>query len=293
MVIDGRDEAVVWNQADKYSAKLKKLNLRILLVEDNTINQDLARIVLESEGQQVVVAGNGWEALDCLLREEFDIILMDIQMPKMDGLVATTIIRSCEQGNINAHLLPGDMEEKLMARLKGKRVPIITMTANVMASDREKCKEVGMDEFLGKPFSPEELHGVLERLEMPVRSEPLQPVRPAEIKSLKEMAVTHLKQVYKLDDKTVKHLLNVTYDKLDSSKSELQAAFLQNDSVKLQALTHSLKGVFFNIGLVELAELAKEIETGAKARQQIEQDLLDRLFKKINNFLREIGMDNG
>jgi CheY-like chemotaxis protein/anti-sigma regulatory factor (Ser/Thr protein kinase) len=136
-------------------------NLQILLVEDNKINQDLARIILKRDGQQVTVAENGLEALQYLSSDAFDIILMDMQMPEMDGLTATTIIRSCENGQKDIKEMPLRIEKKLRTNLKAKHIPIIAMTANVLERERKKCKGAGMDAFLSKPFMPEELYRIL------------------------------------------------------------------------------------------------------------------------------------
>jgi CheY-like chemotaxis protein len=115
---------------------------RILLVEDNAINQLVTASMLESEGFVVVVAGDGVEALTRLRHESFDAILMDVQMPLMDGLAATRAIRQQE-------------------RETGKHVPIIALTANVFAADRAACMAAGMDDFLAKPISFADLDRVL------------------------------------------------------------------------------------------------------------------------------------
>ena len=119
-------------------AKMK--NLRILLAEDNEFNQMVAVDTLESaiEGAQVTVAANGKIAVDMLKNNTFDIVLMDIQMPEMDGHEATKTIRSSSDPRINS-------------------VPIIAMTASVIKAEVDKCFESGMNEFVGKPFSVDEL----------------------------------------------------------------------------------------------------------------------------------------
>jgi CheY-like chemotaxis protein len=109
--------------------------MHILLVEDNPINQKLAQRLLEKAGHTVVVAGNGREALDrvsCLL---FDLVLMDVQMPEMDGLEATLAIRQNE-------------------RETGGHLPIVAVTAHAMKGDRERCIEAGMDGYVSKPVVP-------------------------------------------------------------------------------------------------------------------------------------------
>ncbi len=116
---------------------------RVLIVEDNPVNQRVAETMLLRGGYQVTIAANGREALNAVQREVFDLVLMDIQMPEMDGLEATRQIR-------------------LLDRIDG-RLPIVAMTAHAMKGDRERCLEAGMDHYLSKPFHKRELLEVVER----------------------------------------------------------------------------------------------------------------------------------
>jgi signal transduction histidine kinase/CheY-like chemotaxis protein/ligand-binding sensor domain-containing protein len=120
--------------------------LRVLLAEDNRTNQKVATIMLERLGHQVAVASNGVEAVDALKGDAYDLVLMDVQMPEMDGLEATRRIRAGEPGVINP------------------LVPIVAMTAHAMKGDREQCLESGMDAYLAKPIKPAELRDVIDRL---------------------------------------------------------------------------------------------------------------------------------
>jgi CheY-like chemotaxis protein len=109
--------------------------LRILLVEDNLINQMVARRLLEREGHAVVIAENGLVALRTLAESQFDLVLMDLQMPEMDGFAATAAIRQREADT-------------------GQHLPIVALTANVLAGDRERCLQAGMDGYVAKPVQP-------------------------------------------------------------------------------------------------------------------------------------------
>ena len=115
-------------------------SFRILVAEDNPVNQKLAVRILEKAGHRVSVAGSGKEALDKLKQESFDLVLMDLQMPEMDGFAATEAIRRGE-------------------RMSGHHLPIIAMTAHAMKGDRERCLEIGMDEYISKPI---DLNALLE-----------------------------------------------------------------------------------------------------------------------------------
>jgi CheY-like chemotaxis protein len=113
--------------------------LHILLAEDNAVNQTLAIRLLEKRGYTVVVARTGKEGLAAWTREPFDLILMDVQMPEMDGFEATAAIREAE-------------------RLKGGHTPIIAMTAHAMTGDRQRCIDAGMDGYISKPIQPQILY---------------------------------------------------------------------------------------------------------------------------------------
>jgi CheY-like chemotaxis protein len=107
--------------------------LRVLLVEDNAVNQMVAESLLERRGFSVVVAGNGHEGVEAFQRERFDVVLMDIQMPEMDGFEALAAIRALE-------------------RSSGRRTPVIALTAHALKEDRERCLAAGMDDYLSKPI---------------------------------------------------------------------------------------------------------------------------------------------
>lgn len=120
------------------SAPVAGAPLKVLLAEDNVTNQKLAVAILRKGGYLVTVAEDGREAVDFFMREKFDLILMDMQMPELDGIEATAAIRDFE-------------------RASGKRTPIVAVTANAMLGDRERCLNAGMDEYLSKPLRAEDL----------------------------------------------------------------------------------------------------------------------------------------
>ncbi|MBI3684399.1 MAG: response regulator [Acidobacteria bacterium] len=126
-------------------------SLKILLAEDNLVNQKIALRLLEKMGHRVRVVGNGELAVQAALEEQFDVILMDVQMPGMDGFDATRAIREHEA-------------------VTGARVPIVALTAHAMKGDRERCLESGMDDYISKPFQLAEVKAVLERLAVSVHA---------------------------------------------------------------------------------------------------------------------------
>lgn len=128
--------------------------LRVLLAEDNLVNQRVAKRLLEKEGHTVTVASTGVQAIAAYEKEQFDVILMDIQMPELDGIGAASEIRRLEK---QSH---GLNESSAM----GKRIPIVALTAHAMASDRDLCLTAGMDHFITKPIQPPELIRLLEEI---------------------------------------------------------------------------------------------------------------------------------
>jgi PAS domain S-box-containing protein len=135
-----------------HSLRESRGRLRILLAEDNRVNQVLAVRLLEKRGHEVAVVGSGEEALEALDKQAFDLVLMDVQMPELDGLQATAAIRKREMKS-------------------GKHIPIIAMTAHAMAGDKERCLEAGMDDYITKPIRPEQLGDVLKRYSLSTETE--------------------------------------------------------------------------------------------------------------------------
>ena len=119
--------------------------MRVLLAEDNVVNQKIAARLLEKRGYQVTLAEDGLEAVEASANEQFDVILMDVQMPEMDGYEATAAIRAREDGT-------------------GKHVRIIAMTAHALKGDEQQCLAAGMDSYLAKPVRPSELYETIERV---------------------------------------------------------------------------------------------------------------------------------
>jgi two-component system sensor histidine kinase/response regulator len=143
------DEKIQPALITRHSLREARPGFRILLAEDNAVNQMLARRLLEKKGHTVVTANNGLEALAILETESFDAALMDMQMPEMDGFEATQAIREKE-------------------RRSGKHLPIVALTAHAMKGDEERCLAVGMDGYISKPIRTQELFAILERLVLPM-----------------------------------------------------------------------------------------------------------------------------
>ena len=215
---------------------------RILLVEDNPVNREVAVGMLESLGCKPRAAENGWLAIEAMNDFAYDAILMDCQMPVMDGLSATAEIRRRE-------LSAG-----------GRRVPIIALTANAMEGDRERCLAAGMDDFLSKPFAQQQLAAVLKRC-LSGRVLPEQRDR-AEVARPPLVDVGVLRNISALARPALLNSLIDLY--LQHSPSLVSAVEIAATSQQVNAMTealHTLKSSTANLGGTRLAMAAKECET--------------------------------
>jgi signal transduction histidine kinase/DNA-binding response OmpR family regulator len=232
-----------------------RFDARVLLVEDHQVNQVVARTILERLGCRVTMAGNGCEALDALARERVDLVLMDCQMPEMDGYTATTLLREREC----AQALP--------------RMPVIALTANALQGDRERCLAAGMDDYLTKPFRREALCATLARW-LPARvatTVPEDAPKPGPTRmdvggaldttALETIRALGGEQTPDLLEQIVRLYLEGAPDLIASIRTGLASA--DNDKVRLAA--HSLKSSSANLGATGLAELCKKLEMAARA----------------------------
>lgn len=210
----------------------------ILLVEDNLMNQKVAVHQLHALGHRVCLAGNGVEALAMLAKHSFDLILMDCQMPVMDGFEATRRIRLAE-------------------RETGWRVNIVAMTANTMEGDRERCLDAGMDDYLAKPVSRPQLAKVLERY-LPREAMGRQAVLPV-------LDPTRLEDLLGSDPKVQKDMLVLFLNTSSGPVAELHAAAASRDFSAAQPLADRLAGSGDNLGLKEFAALAHQAWIAARA----------------------------
>ena len=200
--------------------------LRILLAEDTQINQTVAIRLLEQRGHSISVVSNGKEALGALQTTTFDLVLMDVQMPVMDGLVATTAIREKEKET-------------------GQHVPIIAMTASAMKGDRERCLTAGMDGYIPKPLRANELYQVVEQYatasDQGVDNHEIRP-GPSDPLDL-EKALDRMGG----NRDTLKELVAIFFDECPTLLEQIRHAVAAHDPSELRRTAHALKsavGVF-------------------------------------------------
>lgn len=257
---------------------------RVLLAEDNDINQQVAVELLEAIGVVVTVCNNGQEAVAALEQTpfDFDLVLMDLQMPEMDGFEATTSIRAMEERG-------------------GATLPIIAMTANAMAGDREKSMAAGLDDHITKPIDPILLYETLARWigETPGRKRialfpPASGERPGEetgFPSLPTIAVEEGLARMAGNANAYRKLL-LTFQKNQGETSrKIRQALLEGEKEVAQQLLHTLKGVAGNIGANSLQHRVASLEQSlsSEASPAIEQEL-DKLETALSQVLHSIAL---
>jgi PAS domain S-box-containing protein len=212
----------------------------LLVAEDNEVNQKVAVRILEKLGYTVEVAENGREAVEACGRVRYDAVLMDVQMPGMDGYEATRLIREREAG--------------------GPRTPIVAMTANAMKGDREKCIDAGMDDYVSKPVTPAELQAVLaRRVRLAKAVPPLAAARDAGEHALDETIVRSLMSVD--DDGTLMDEIVATFVRIAPLRiGAIKKAARAGDAAALERAAHSFLGSCGNLGCRRMAELCAQLE---------------------------------
>ncbi len=230
---------------------------RILLVEDNPVNLIVAQKMLATLGYQAQVATHGEAALDLLRQHRHDLVFMDCQMPVLDGYQATRRWRALE------------------AETGAARLPIVAMTANAMAGDRERCLEAGMDDYLPKPVSREQLEGCLARW-LPRRGTSLPSIRSVEPQAetatpamqsaaLPILDTDVLDELHEVAGAETASIVQLFLEDAPRLIARLEAASGTRDNDELREASHTLKSSSANVGAIALANAARRIELAARA----------------------------
>ena len=276
---DNRRSAPVQVQGER-----PHLGLSVLVVEDNATNQKVASGVLRMYGCEVALAGNGREGIQAFSEGQYDMILMDCQMPVMDGYQATAEIRrmELEQGGKN-------------------RVPIIAMTGHALAGDREKCLEAGMDDYLTKPYKMEEALEVLQRwsaLSAPTAHKEQQdgtagalhepqntsPIDRSVLDSLSALQIEG-------EESIVAQIVGAYLSSSEPIVAQIRQTYADRELVKLGSAAHGLKSSSANVGAMALSEISRELEMHCKNSSLPDDTLLiDQLaaeFLAVRNALKK------
>jgi PAS domain S-box-containing protein len=260
---------------EKAPADVPLAPLRILLAEDSPFNQKLAIGLLEKYGHHVTVVDDGTKAVARVRQQPFDLVLMDVQMPHMDGLEATATIRQQEQET-------------------ERHIPIIAMTAHAMKGDRERCLEAGMDGYLSKPIYAQEL---LRTIASVLSGQPSTPLSELATTSRvpESPTVNWQTALGTVDGRSdlLNELIEVFLVEASDLIPGIRSAIERQDTAQLRLLAHRLKGCLRYFGADQLSELAFQLETlgrqgttlGARERfQQLESDL-HRLLAELREHL--------
>ncbi|HEV2314243.1 MAG TPA: PAS domain S-box protein [Candidatus Acidoferrales bacterium] len=217
--------------------------MRILLAEDNVVNRQLAARLLEKRGYTVVIAKNGIEALAAVEREQIDMVLMDVQMPEMDGLEAIRVIRSNE-------------------KISKRHLPIISLTAHVMKGDREKCIEAGADDYIPKPIQPANLFAAMERMRPSRRDDNESHVAPSAIYD--SLNTAELLERVQGDRELLAEIVQLFETGLPAILQGLRESIAREDAVEIARVAHTLKGFVGNFGRGGAYRAVEEMESFAK-----------------------------
>ena len=251
-------------------------HLKVLLAEDNEVNQLLAKSILQYWGVETRIAVTGAEVLSLMHAEDFDLILMDIQMPEKSGIEAAREIRKLKD-------------------LKKKNIPIIALTANALLGEEKKYREVGMDDFLTKPFKERELYEVVERVmrkegafnrafEKEVQSyEPVVSDRSAAVEKLYD-----LKQVEEIasgNEEFILSLVNIFLDTIPSNCKDLLQASENGDWDNVFKLAHKVKSTIDTMEINSIRTDIRTIEQDAKKELNLEN--IKRLVRKVNDVIQQ------
>jgi CheY-like chemotaxis protein/HPt (histidine-containing phosphotransfer) domain-containing protein len=249
----------------------------VLVAEDNVTNQKVAVLTLEKLGYQATPVANGQEAIDALREIPFDLVLMDCQMPEMDGYEATRIIRASRT-------------------LPNPGIPIIAMTANALPADRERCLKAGMNDYLPKPVRTVDLQSMLERW--------LPPVLPDRNASRTPTQAGPALAVRIIDDAVIRELRSLSTPGTDDAFCEITQVYLSNSRERIARMkaacaegalgkivveAHSMKSSSGNVGAIRLPPLCREIEERAKAgKGEGLAALIDQLAKEFASASQEL-----
>jgi len=247
---------------------------RVLLVEDNPVNQEVALAMLQELGVSAVRAWNGEEALEKLRADRYEVVLMDCQMPKLDGYAATSRFREWEREN------------------QRSRTPVVALTANALTGDDDKCFAAGMDFYLGKPFTIDQLYEVLDSCisadaAAPVAARPENAV--LDQRTLGSIRAMHESGSPDLLARVVRLYTSSSRDLIEA----LRAAAACGDSTAMMHAAHALKSSSAHVGAVVLAELCKEVEQAAEGgKLDFASMLVERVLEEHGQVLQAL-LDQG
>jgi len=235
--------------------------LRILLVEDSLVNQKLAIVLLNKRGHSITTAQNGLEAIKLVENNEFDLVLMDVEMPVMDGIEATAKIREAEQTT-------------------GRHLPIVAMTAHAMKGDKQRFLEAGMDEYVSKPIRTDDLFGKIAAL-LPAHAAPA--TGPVSTDGSSTIDWNLAQELVHHDVDLLRGVVAVLFQETPRLLDDVRACVNAGDCQGLQRAAHKLKGSLKCVGVIAASELAEQLEEGGNNGD------LSRVPEAFNNLEAAVG----
>ena len=274
-----KDDSIMAGPLQADGSPAPQTSLRLLLAEDNFVNQKLAVTMLQKRGHKVTVANDGVEALSLLERESFDLVFMDVHMPNMGGFEATAEIRRREK----AHGLA--------------RIPIVALTALAMTGDREKCLEAGMDAYLTKPISARDLFSVLTQL-LPASATagaPLPAARPVETVQRPAVDLDQLRENMDDDEEMLQDIVGAFLRDHGNQLRELRQGLATGDEKSALRGAHTLKGLLLTLAAQPAADVALEVEHAVREHDMKRasagvprlEGQLERLIPELQRLIRK------
>jgi len=277
----------------------RKHRIRILLAEDNVVNQLVALHILEKFGYRADAVANGKEAVETVKTVPYDLILMDVQMPEMDGFEATREIRKHED-KLKAQRAKGKGGKGFRHSARLERIPIVAMTAHAMKGDRERCLEAGMDDYTPKPIEPKELLAKIEKWTNKKKramsdNEKIQAQDDGEFGKKQEKPPVNLNKALERamgDAAFLGQMFQEFLSRIPGQVKELKAAVKQGDGETLQQKAHTLKGSAANLSADTIAATALHLEQmGREGNLQAGEQALGELNDNVallEAYVREI-----
>jgi len=258
---------------------------RVLVAEDNVVNQKVAVRTLEKLGFQIDVAANGLEALEALERKIFDLVLMDCQMPKMDGFEATRAIRQNEGQVRSGQLEPSPHSSYGRKHFRTNGIPIVALTANAMKGDREICLESGMDDYLSKPIQSQR---VIEMMDYFLPSSKASITTDAPAADPEVCDVAALLTRFEDDSALIQELAALFLDDAPSLLEKIRQAVQSSDSSSLEKAAHALKGSVSNFCALRAQEAAVRLEEIGRAGEAASAESAFRALEESLNELQPL-----
>ncbi|QDU94439.1 response regulator [Lignipirellula cremea] len=287
--LDGRDSRQVSPDAsDDLGRTTSERPMRVLVVEDTPANQKVVRAILARRGHAIEIAQNGREAIDQVKSNDYDVVLMDVQMPTMDGFQATEAIRQ-------------------MSRRDKASIPIVAMTAHAMQGDRERCLAAGMDGYISKPLNAQHLLETVESFGRRLRSDPTETsngdshilVRTPHEETMSdadEVAINLDAAMVRLgNDRTLlNEMIGFYLDDAPELMARIELGLQQADAASIERAAHSLKGLSANFDAVAVSQSSFQIERMASSQElQSAKSVLPVLKRQVSQLMERLQQEIG